>query len=148
MARDVIIFDTTLRDGEQAPGNAMSPEAKLRLARQLDTLGVDVLEAGFPAASQGDLRGVQQVAEAVTLVGSRTRAKDGMSLFQYFFDDCDVVFADEGLLRSAMSHWLRYDGRLSVPDCVTVEVMSRRGISRLLSFDSDFDRVRGVDRVH
>src|SRR3989442_4885169 len=65
MARDVIIFDTTLRDGEQAPGNAMSPEGKLRLARQLDTLGVDVIEAGFPAASQGDLRGVQQVAEAV-----------------------------------------------------------------------------------
>ena len=65
MARDVIIFDTTLRDGEQAPGNAMSPEAKLRLARQLDALGVDVIEAGFPAASQGDLRGVQQVAETV-----------------------------------------------------------------------------------
>ena len=65
MARDGIIFDTTLRDGEQAPGNAMSPEAKLRLARQLDTLGVDVIEAGFPAASQGDLRGVQQVGEVV-----------------------------------------------------------------------------------
>ncbi|HTI06462.1 MAG TPA: 2-isopropylmalate synthase [Gemmatimonadales bacterium] len=65
MARDVIIFDTTLRDGEQAPGNAMTPEAKVRLARQLDALGVDVIEAGFPAASQGDLQGVQQVAEAV-----------------------------------------------------------------------------------
>jgi len=88
------------------------------------------------------------VAESVTLVGGRTRAKDGVSLFQYFFDDCDVMFADEDLLRSAMSHWLRYDGRLSVPDCVSVEVMSRRSISRLLSFDSDFDRVRGIDRVH
>ncbi len=65
MASDVIIFDTTLRDGEQAPGNAMTPQAKLRLARQLDTLGVDVIEAGFPAASQGDLRGVQEVADAV-----------------------------------------------------------------------------------
>src|SRR5437762_14214818 len=65
MAQDVVIFDTTLRDGEQAPGNAMSPEAKLRLARQLDALGVDVIEAGFPAASQGDWRGVQQIAEAV-----------------------------------------------------------------------------------
>ena len=65
MARDVIIFDTTLRDGEQAPGNAMTPEVKLRLARQLDSLGVDVIEAGFPAASQGDLRGVQLVAEGV-----------------------------------------------------------------------------------
>ena len=65
MARDVFIFDTTLRDGEQAPGNAMTPEIKVRLARQLDVLGVDVIEAGFPAASQGDLLGVQQVAEAV-----------------------------------------------------------------------------------
>src|SRR3989475_5501490 len=49
----VRIFDTTLRDGEQAPGNAMTPEEKLRLARQLDALGVDVIEAGFPAASDG-----------------------------------------------------------------------------------------------
>jgi 2-isopropylmalate synthase len=65
MEKDVIIFDTTLRDGEQAPGNAMTPEAKLRLARQLDVLGVDVIEAGFPAASQGDFRGVLEIAQAV-----------------------------------------------------------------------------------
>ncbi len=50
---DVLIFDTTLRDGEQAPGNSLTPEEKLRLARQLDALGVDVIEAGFPAASEG-----------------------------------------------------------------------------------------------
>jgi 2-isopropylmalate synthase len=62
MARDLIIFDTTLRDGEQAPGNTMTPEEKLRLARQLDLLGVDVLEAGFPAASEGDYRSVQEIA--------------------------------------------------------------------------------------
>jgi len=49
MGRDVIIFDTTLRDGEQAPGNSMTAEEKLRLARQLDTLGVDVIEAGSRA---------------------------------------------------------------------------------------------------
>ena len=55
---DVLIFDTTLRDGEQAPGNSLSPEEKLRLARQLDALGVDVMEAGFPAASEGDFRSV------------------------------------------------------------------------------------------
>src|SRR3989442_3929677 len=61
----VRIFDTTLRDGEQAPGNAMTPEEKLRLARQLDVLGVDVIEAGFPAASDGDFRGVRAVAEEV-----------------------------------------------------------------------------------
>jgi len=65
MVRDVVIFDTTLRDGEQAPGNSMTPDAKLRLARQLDKLGVDVIEAGFPSASEGDFSGVRAIAEAV-----------------------------------------------------------------------------------
>ncbi len=65
MARDVIIFDTTLRDGEQAPGNTMTPEEKLRLARQLDALGVDVLEAGFPASSDGDFRSVHDIAQEI-----------------------------------------------------------------------------------
>ena len=65
MARDVIIFDTTLRDGEQAPGNTMTPEEKLRLARQLDALGVDVMEAGFPAASEGDFRSVRDIAQEI-----------------------------------------------------------------------------------
>ncbi|HSB52873.1 MAG TPA: 2-isopropylmalate synthase [Gemmatimonadales bacterium] len=65
MARQLIIFDTTLRDGEQAPGNTMTPEEKLRLARQLDQLGVDVMEAGFPAASEGDYRSVRDIAQEV-----------------------------------------------------------------------------------
>jgi len=65
MVRDVMIFDTTLRDGEQAPGNTMTAEEKVRLARQLDTLGVDVIETGFPAASEGDYRGVREIAAAV-----------------------------------------------------------------------------------
>jgi 2-isopropylmalate synthase len=65
MGQEVVIFDTTLRDGEQAPGNSMTPEAKLRLARQLDLLGVDVIEAGFPSASDGDARAVRAIAEDV-----------------------------------------------------------------------------------
>jgi 2-isopropylmalate synthase len=65
MLKDVIIFDTTLRDGEQAPGNTLTPEEKLRLARQIDALGVDVIEAGFPAASEGDFRSVQDIAAEV-----------------------------------------------------------------------------------
>src|SRR5688500_20395955 len=59
---EVLIFDTTLRDGEQAPGNSLSPEEKLRLARQIDALGVDIIEAGFPAASEGDYRSVREIA--------------------------------------------------------------------------------------
>jgi 2-isopropylmalate synthase len=62
---DILIFDTTLRDGEQAPGNSLSPEEKVRLARQLDALGVDIIEAGFPAASEGDYRSVREIAAEV-----------------------------------------------------------------------------------
>ncbi|MGA9476848.1 MAG: 2-isopropylmalate synthase, partial [Desulfobacterales bacterium] len=58
----IIIFDTTLRDGEQSPGASMNAGEKLRLAIQLEKLGVDVLEAGFPAASEGDLEAVAMIA--------------------------------------------------------------------------------------
>ena len=58
----VVIFDTTLRDGEQSPGASMNSGEKLRLAYQLEKLGVDVIEAGFPAASEGDLDAVAQIA--------------------------------------------------------------------------------------
>jgi 2-isopropylmalate synthase len=62
----VHIFDTTLRDGEQSPGFSMNREEKLLLARQLEELGVDVIEAGFPIASPGDLEGVRAVAAEIT----------------------------------------------------------------------------------
>ncbi|MBW2193458.1 MAG: 2-isopropylmalate synthase, partial [Deltaproteobacteria bacterium] len=62
MTERVIIFDTTLRDGEQSPGASMNAAEKLRLATQLEKLGVDVLEAGFPAASQGDFDAVAGIA--------------------------------------------------------------------------------------
>ncbi len=61
----VHIFDTTLRDGEQSPGFSMSVAEKVRLARQLEALGVDVIEGGFPIASRGDLEGVSAVAREV-----------------------------------------------------------------------------------
>ena len=57
------IFDTTLRDGEQSPGCSMNLQEKIRLARQLEFLGVDVIEAGFPIASEGDFRAVRAVSE-------------------------------------------------------------------------------------
>ena len=65
MTDKLIIFDTTLRDGEQSPGAAMTKDEKLRIARQLEKLGVDVIEAGFAAASPGDFEAVKAVAEIV-----------------------------------------------------------------------------------
>lgn len=62
MTEKLFIFDTTLRDGEQSPGCSMNLDEKLRMARQLDRLGVDILEAGFPIASQGDFDAVSVIA--------------------------------------------------------------------------------------
>jgi 2-isopropylmalate synthase len=59
----VIIFDTTLRDGEQSPGASMTPEEKLQVAELLDEMGIDVIEAGFPIASQGDFESVHEIAK-------------------------------------------------------------------------------------
>ncbi len=61
----VFIFDTTLRDGEQSPGASMNPDEKLRIARQLEKMGVDIIEAGFPVASDGDFASVAQIAREV-----------------------------------------------------------------------------------
>jgi 2-isopropylmalate synthase len=61
----ILVFDTTLRDGEQAPGFSMTPVEKLRLAQQLDRLGVDIIEAGFPISSDGDFEAVRTIAGAV-----------------------------------------------------------------------------------
>ena len=66
MPDPLVIFDTTLRDGEQAPGFSMRLDEKLQLARQLDQLGVDVIEAGFPIASEDDADAVRQVATSLT----------------------------------------------------------------------------------
>jgi len=62
----VVIFDTTLRDGEQSPGASMNLEEKLRIAQVLEEMGVDIIEAGFPIASQGDFEAVQAIARVVT----------------------------------------------------------------------------------
>ena len=62
---NVVIFDTTMRDGEQSPGASMSHDEKLELAKILEEMGVDVIEAGFPIASNGDFEAVREIAKIV-----------------------------------------------------------------------------------
>jgi 2-isopropylmalate synthase len=78
MTDKLIIFDTTLRDGEQSPGASMTRDEKLRIARQLERLRVDVIEAGFAASSDGDFLAVKAIADAITesTVCSLSRAND------------------------------------------------------------------------
>ena len=83
----LIIFDTTLRDGEQSPGATMGQADKLRIAKQLERMGVDVIEAGFAASSPGDFAAIQAIAQVVknSTVCSLARAnlKDIESWFGY-----------------------------------------------------------------
>ena len=70
MSARITIFDTTLRDGEQSPGCSMSPAEKLRLARQIERLGADIIEAGFPIASAGEVDSVRASGNSASTVPS------------------------------------------------------------------------------
>ena len=96
MARErVLILDTSLRDGEQAPGCSMNTEEKLVLARKLQQLGVDIIEAGFPIASAGDADAVRRVATDHEFIRLADRKKH-----VYEQDLLSMLFAQ----RSNMSH--------------------------------------------
>ena len=92
----LIIFDTTLRDGEQSPGASMTLDEKVRIAKALERLKVDVIEAGFPIASPGDFEAVQAVAAAIkdSTVCGLARALDR-----------DIDRAAEALKPAARGHW-------------------------------------------
>ena len=99
----VKVFDTTLRDGEQSPGCSMFLDEKVEIARQLELLGVDVIEAGFPIASDGDFQAVRAVSAECTSATvaaavpnsrgrrcSRSRSAEGCQLFEDTYVRCDV----------------------------------------------------------
>ena len=85
MGERLFIFDTTLRDGEQVPGCQLNTVEKIQVARQLEQLGVDVIEAGFPISSPGDFQSVIEISKAVTwpTICALTRAVE---------KDIDVAF--------------------------------------------------------
>ena len=80
MTEKIYIFDTTLRDGEQSPGASMNLDEKIQIAEVLDSMNVDIIEAGFPIASNGDFEAVQEVSKHVknsTIAGlARASLKD------------------------------------------------------------------------
>ena len=88
------------------------------------------------------------IAESVSIIGRRSGGKAGEQLYNYFMDNCDLVVMDEKILKGGMSVFLRYDGTLSVSDAVSVFIMKKKNINRILSFDSDFDKVEGIARIY
>jgi 2-isopropylmalate synthase len=132
----ITIFDTTLRDGEQSPGCSMNRAEKLRLARQLETLGVDVLEAGFPVASPGEFDSVRAIAAEVGCqVAALARAREA-----------DIVAAGRALegaarprlhvfLATSAIH-LKYKLRIGADECLKQAV---EGIRLAKTFCADVE---------
>jgi 2-isopropylmalate synthase len=133
----VVIFDTTLRDGEQSPGISLDAAEKLEIAEQLARLGVDYIEAGFPVASQGDFEAVQAIARGVegTVIAALSRTHLGD------VDRCWSALEDAGRARihvfistspSHMEHMLKM-----TPGQVLTEV--RQGVSRAREHTDDVE---------
>lgn len=88
------------------------------------------------------------LSESVTLVGSLFGGKTGLKLFNYILDNHEVRYVDKELSFNSMNTFLKYDGILSFADSVSVEIMRDLQIERIVSFDSDFDKVDNIIRIH
>lgn len=87
------------------------------------------------------------VSESITLVGSFEGGKAGKILYEYFLDNCQIEFINEEILSTSMETFLRYDGSISLADAASIEVMKKNGIKKIISFDSDFDKVNEIKRI-
>src|SRR5258707_15738905 len=87
--KKVFIFDTTLRDGEQVPGCKLNTREKIELALQLEALGVDIIEAGFPISSPGDFHSVEEIARIIknaTVCGLSRAVQKDIEVAAHFFN--------------------------------------------------------------
>lgn len=87
------------------------------------------------------------LSESVTAVGARGGGKAGVTLYEYISDNCEVVFMTKDMLEKAMDIFLKYDGTLSLTDAASILVMDLENVKIILSFDSDFDKIKGITRI-
>lgn len=87
------------------------------------------------------------VSESVTSVGAISGGKEGRVVYDYILDNCHIVYADKKMMDRAMEVYLTYDGILSLADAVSLVVMEDHSVRRILSFDSDYDKVKNIARI-
>jgi predicted nucleic acid-binding protein len=87
------------------------------------------------------------ISESITMVGSFEGGKAGKTLYEYFIDNCKIEFLNEELMEKTVDTFLKYDGSISLADASSVEIMRKHGIKKIISFDSDFDKVNEVNRI-
>ncbi len=107
-----------------------------------------VLEILPEVTKQDKMTSIVVLSEAVTMVGSLAGGKMGARLYNYIIDNHEVKFMDKDLSTQAMNLFLKYDGVLSFADSVSLELMKQGKIDTIASFDSDFDKVKGIMRIH
>jgi hypothetical protein len=87
------------------------------------------------------------LSETVTAMGYLKGGKEGKLIYDYMKDNCKIEFADEDQYNQAIVTFLKYDGKLSLADALSVEVMKKYDVAEIVSFDSNFDRVSGILRI-
>jgi predicted nucleic acid-binding protein len=87
------------------------------------------------------------ISESVTMVGYRAGGEAGKTLYNFFKDNCRIEYVTEDVLEDAMNLYQKFDGKLSVADAASVIIMKRGKIKGIISFDSDFDKIKGIQRI-
>ena len=88
------------------------------------------------------------ISESITMVGSFEGGKAGKLLYEYFRDNCRIDFINEEILERSVDTFLKYDGSISLADASSIEIMKKYGVKKIISLDSDFDKVHDIDRIH
>ncbi len=88
------------------------------------------------------------ISEVVTEIGRRSGGKVAYNLYNYFTDNCKIIYINRGMLSESMEIVLKYDGTLSLADAASVAIMDNMKIGEIISFDSDFDKVDFINRIH
>ncbi len=88
------------------------------------------------------------MSESITMVGSFDGGKAGKILYEYFQDNCRIEFINEDMMEKSMDTFLKYDGSISLADASSIEIMKKHGVKKIISFDSDFDKIQEIDRIH
>jgi len=107
-----------------------------------------VLQILPEVTKQDKMTSIVVLSEAVTMVGSLAGGNMGARLYNYIIDNHEVKFIDKDLSTQAMNFFLKYDGVLSFADSVSLTLMKQGKVDTIASFDSDFDKVKGIVRIH
>lgn len=97
---------------------------------------------------QKQITSILTLSEALNIIGSLQGGKAGSLMYNYIRKNNEIIYINEEMSLNAMDKHLHYDGTLSFVDTMSLEVMERYGIDNIVSFDSDFDKVRAIKRIH